>query len=108
MQGHHCHLANFFDIGCHVLLGLYIFCFPRNFHVLHSLGILAVVQLQISDAWPESSSASAAVLPTTADAYSEPCLPHVRVVPKQSQESRLGVSLVTRIIVVLPPHHTLC
>ena len=70
--------------------------------------MLDVVQQNISSSCPASFSASDAVFLPTADAYSILRLPHICVVLKQSRESRSGISIASRFIVVLPPHHASC
>ena len=108
MHGHHNQPFNFLDVGRHVLLELDNCCFFRNFHGLHSLSTLAVVRQHIAAVWPASASASAAVVLPTADDYSVPRLPHVRVSPKQLQESQSGLAISIRPLVVLKPHHGPC
>ena len=77
ISGHHNHLSNLLDAKRHVLLVLDNWYFLCNFHGLHNLGILDVVQQHIVHAWPVSLSTYAGVLPPTAADYSAPCLPHV-------------------------------
>ena len=82
---HHDHISNFIDVERRVLLGLDISYLLRNIHILHNIGVSAVVQQNIVDVWPVTSSASAAVFLSTADEYSTIHLPHARLVLKQSQ-----------------------